>query len=41
LAAAGSEIVLNGFAKPEDVADAQAKIALPKRYAKQSWQHRQ
>jgi 3-hydroxybutyrate dehydrogenase len=27
LAAAGSEIVLNGFGKPEDVADAQAKIA--------------
>src|SRR6266576_6496615 len=26
LAAAGSEIVLNGFGKPEDVADAQAKI---------------
>jgi 3-hydroxybutyrate dehydrogenase len=27
LAAAGSEIVLNGFGKPEDVADAQAKVA--------------
>jgi 3-hydroxybutyrate dehydrogenase len=27
LAAAGSEIVLNGFGKPEEVADAQAKIA--------------
>jgi 3-hydroxybutyrate dehydrogenase len=27
LAAAGSEVVLNGFGKPEDVADAQAKIA--------------
>ena len=27
LAAAGSEIVLNGFGKPEDVADVQAKIA--------------
>ena len=27
LAAAGSEIVLNGFGKPEDVADAQEKIA--------------
>ncbi len=27
LAAAGSEIILNGFGKPEEVADAQAKIA--------------
>src|SRR5260370_4281007 len=27
LAAAGSEIVLNGFGKPEEVADLQAKIA--------------
>src|SRR6266576_3526703 len=27
LAAAGSEIVLNGFGKPEEVAEAQAKIA--------------
>jgi 3-hydroxybutyrate dehydrogenase len=27
LAAAGSEIVLNGFGKPEEVADVQAKIA--------------
>jgi 3-hydroxybutyrate dehydrogenase len=27
LAAAGSEIVLNGFGKPEDIADAQAKVA--------------
>jgi 3-hydroxybutyrate dehydrogenase len=27
LAAAGSEIVLNGFGKPEEVADAQARIA--------------
>ena len=27
LAAAGSEIVLNGFGKPDDVADVQAKIA--------------
>jgi 3-hydroxybutyrate dehydrogenase len=27
LAAAGSEVVLNGFGKPEDVADAQEKIA--------------
>src|SRR5438094_10530519 len=27
LAAAGSEIVLNGFGKPEEVADEQAKIA--------------
>src|SRR6201984_475224 len=27
LAAAGSEIVLNGFGKPEEVADAPAKIA--------------
>jgi len=27
LAAAGSEVVLNGFGKPEDVADVQAKIA--------------
>jgi len=27
LAAAGSEIVLNGFGKPEEVADAQTKIA--------------
>jgi 3-hydroxybutyrate dehydrogenase len=27
LASAGSEVVLNGFGKPEEVADAQAKIA--------------
>ena len=27
LAAAGSEIVLNGFGKPDEVADAQEKIA--------------
>src|SRR5215471_9599164 len=27
LAAAGSEIVLNGFGKPDEVADVQAKIA--------------
>ena len=27
LAAAGSEIVLNGFGKPEEVAEVQAKIA--------------
>jgi hypothetical protein len=27
LAAAGSEIVLNGFGKPEEVTDVQAKIA--------------
>ena len=27
LAAAGSEVVLNGFGKPEEIADVQAKIA--------------
>jgi len=27
LAAAGSEIVLNGFGKPDEIADVQAKIA--------------
>jgi len=40
LAAAGSEIVLNGFGKPEEIADVQAKVAAefkPRRMG--SWPH--